>query len=76
MTKLKVDYNGKPITEAEAGDFFTDRNNHFYYCIKKGKIVDLFTKKYFDCTRNNNYTFYNENNYVHIHTKVEIKIIE
>ena len=76
MTKLKIDYNRKPITKVESGDFFTDNINHLYYCIKKDKIVDLSTNEYFDCTGNNNYIFYNENNYVHIHTKLEIKIIE
>lgn len=75
MTNLKIDYNRKPITAVETGDFFTDKNNHLYYCIKKDKIVDLSTNKYFDCTEKY-YIFYNENNYVHIHTKLEIKIIE
>lgn len=75
MTNLKIEYNGTPITEVEAGDFFTDNDNHLYYCIEKGKIVDLSINEYFDCTKEE-YMFYHENNYVHIHKKLEIKIIE
>lgn len=75
MTNLKIDYNKKPITKVESGDFFTDKYNYLYYCIEKDKIVNLSTNKYFDCTEKY-YMFYNENNYVHIHEKLEIKIID
>lgn len=75
MTNLKIDYNLKPITKVESGDFFTDNDNHLYYCIEKGKIVDLSINEYFDCTKEE-YMFYHENNYVRIHNKLEIKIIE
>lgn len=75
MTETIINTNFKPVKEVERGEYFTDCENHFCYCIDKGIFVDLTVNEFFDFNKNE-YGFYdNGEEKVYVHKKVEIRAI-
>ena len=77
MTETKIiSTNFKPFKEVEKGEFFTDSENHFCYCIDKGIFVDFTVNELFDFNKYEEYVFYdNGKEKVYVHKNVEIKAI-